>query len=48
MPIVGNVPDVLEELMKQLEAIGTKPDAAVAQWWETIADWRGRNCPELS
>jgi acetolactate synthase-1/2/3 large subunit len=44
VPIVGNVPDVLEELMKQLEAIGTKPDAAVAQWWETIADWRGRNC----
>ena len=44
VPIVGNVPDVLEELMKQLEAIGTKPDAAVAQWWETITDWRGRNC----
>lgn len=42
VPIVGNVPDVLEDLMKQLEAIGGKPDAAVAQWWETIAGWRAR------
>ena len=42
VPIVGNVPDVLDDLIKQLEAIGGKPDAAVAQWWETIAAWRAR------
>ncbi len=45
VPIVGNVPDVLEELIKQLEAAEAKPDEkALAAWWKKIEEWRGRNC----
>jgi acetolactate synthase-1/2/3 large subunit len=45
VPIVGNVPDVLDELLKQLEAVEAKPDAkSLAAWWKDIEGWRGRNC----
>ncbi|HEX8987755.1 MAG TPA: acetolactate synthase 3 catalytic subunit [Rhodocyclaceae bacterium] len=45
VPIVGNVPDVLEELLKQFEAAEAKPDAKqLAAWWKEIDGWRGRNC----
>ncbi|MDD5250019.1 MAG: acetolactate synthase 3 catalytic subunit [Rhodocyclaceae bacterium] len=44
VPIVGNVPDVLDELIKQLEAAEAKPDAkSLAAWWKEIDGWRGRN-----
>ncbi len=43
VPIVGNVPDVLDELIKQLEATDAKPDAkALAAWWKEIDGWRAR------
>jgi len=42
VPIVGNVPDVLDEMMKLLE--GTKIDAKqTADWWKQIEEWRGKN-----
>ena len=45
MPIVGNVPDVLDEMLKQLEAAEAKADAkSLAAWWKEIEEWRGRNC----
>ncbi len=45
VPIVGNVPDVLDELIKQLEAAEAKPDEkALAAWWKEIEGWRGKNC----
>ncbi len=45
VPIVGDVAEVLEELMKQFEAAETAPDAkALAAWWQQIAEWRGKNC----
>ncbi len=45
VPIVGNVPDVLDEIVKQLEAAEAKPDAkSLAAWWKDIEEWRGRNC----
>jgi acetolactate synthase-1/2/3 large subunit len=45
VPIVGNVPDVLDELIKQLEAAEAKPDARqLAGWWKEIDGWRDRNC----
>jgi acetolactate synthase-1/2/3 large subunit len=35
VPIVGNVPDVLEEMLRLLEAGNASPDAAVlAGWWQ--------------
>jgi len=45
VPIVGNVPDVLDEMLKQLEAMDAKPDAkGLAAWWKEIEGWRARNC----
>ncbi|MBI4984946.1 MAG: biosynthetic-type acetolactate synthase large subunit, partial [Rhodocyclales bacterium] len=43
VPIVGNVPDVLDELIKQLEATEAKPDAKqLAVWWKEIDGWRSK------
>jgi len=45
VPIVGNISDVAEEMLKQLQAAETKPDAnALAAWWKQIDEWRGRDC----
>jgi acetolactate synthase-1/2/3 large subunit len=44
VPIVGNVPDVLDEIVKLLEAADGKPDAkGLAAWWKQIDEWRGKN-----
>jgi acetolactate synthase-1/2/3 large subunit len=43
VPIVGNLPDVLDELQKLLEASAGVPDAkALAAWWKQIDEWRGK------
>ena len=43
VPIVGNVPDVLEEMLKLVD--GKKPDPAqTADWWKRIGEWRSKNC----
>jgi acetolactate synthase-1/2/3 large subunit len=45
IPIVGDVKDVLQELIAQLKEAQTKPDAgAISAWWNQINDWRGRDC----
>ncbi|MES2356046.1 MAG: acetolactate synthase 3 catalytic subunit [Pseudomonadota bacterium] len=45
VPIVGNITDVLEELMRHLDAANTKPDqAALKAWWDQIEQWRSRDC----
>jgi len=45
IPIVGNVKDVLVELLSQLEASEAKPNAGNLQaWWKTINEWRGKDC----
>ncbi|MDP2792938.1 MAG: acetolactate synthase 3 catalytic subunit [Sulfurisoma sp.] len=44
VPIVGNLPDVLDEIIKLLEAAAAKPDAkGLASWWKQIDEWRGKN-----
>src|SRR6266849_7651631 len=40
VPIVGNIPDVLEELLKLLR--GTRPD--IKAWWKQIEEWRAKDC----
>ncbi len=42
VPIVGNVPDVLEDMVKLIEAAGAKPD--ISAWWDEIGGWRDRQC----
>ena len=45
IPIVGDVKDVLTELIAMIRESDLKPDAAaLAQWWETIEGWRKRDC----
>lgn len=48
IPIVGNVRDVLQELLSQLdaaEANAQRPDpTALASWWKQINEWRGKEC----
>jgi acetolactate synthase-1/2/3 large subunit len=42
VPIVGNVPDVLEEMLKLLDSFKPNP-AQIADWWSRIAEWQGKN-----
>ncbi len=45
VPIVGDVKDVLQELIAQLKEAQARPDAtALAGWWGQIDDWRKREC----
>jgi acetolactate synthase-1/2/3 large subunit len=45
IPIVGDVKDVLVELIAQLKEAKALPDkAALNAWWSQINDWRKRDC----
>ena len=45
IPIVGNVKDVLIEVLSQIDASETKPNTkALDAWWKQIAEWRSREC----
>ncbi|HWH74627.1 MAG TPA: acetolactate synthase 3 catalytic subunit [Methylibium sp.] len=45
IPIVGDVKDVLQELITQIQEAQAKPDSvALSSWWKQIAEWRGREC----
>ena len=45
IPIVGDVKDVLSEMIAMIKESTLKPDAdALASWWETIENWRNSQC----
>ena len=45
IPIVGDVKDVLQELITQVRDAQSRPDAAqLSAWWSQINDWRKRDC----
>ena len=45
VPIVGNIPDVLDDLLAQLKPVAGERDAAALDaWWQQIETWRARNC----
>ena len=45
VPIVGNVKDVLAEMIKLIQASKEKPDQpALKTWWTQIELWRARDC----
>ncbi|HRL98392.1 MAG TPA: acetolactate synthase 3 catalytic subunit [Acidovorax sp.] len=49
IPIVGDVKDVLTELISMIRESSTRPDAgALATWWDTIEGWRKRDCLKYS
>src|SRR5512145_2078374 len=41
VPIVGNIPDVLDDLLKLLR--NSKPKD-LAPWWKQIGEWRAKDC----
>jgi acetolactate synthase-1/2/3 large subunit len=51
VPIVGNVKDVLIELMSQYQvaAAETRPNTdALAKWWQQVDVWRGKECMKFA
>lgn len=45
IPIVGDVKDVLTEMIAMVKESGHKPDPqALGGWWEAIEGWRKRDC----
>jgi acetolactate synthase-1/2/3 large subunit len=45
IPIVGDVKDVLSELIAQIREAQTRPDKQVlSAWWSQINEWRKRDC----
>jgi acetolactate synthase-1/2/3 large subunit len=45
IPIVGEVADVLNDLIKALDATEQKPNASALQkWWQQIDEWREQDC----
>jgi len=45
IPIVGDVKEVLTEMIGMLRELPAKPEPqALAAWWETIEAWRSRDC----
>ena len=45
IPIVGDVKDVLSEMIGMVKESSLRPDAqALNEWWQTIEAWRQRDC----
>jgi acetolactate synthase-1/2/3 large subunit len=45
VPIVGYVSDVLDEMLRLLEATNDRPDpASLKSWWTQIKEWQRKNC----
>ena len=45
VPIVGNIADVLDEMIKLLEANPARPEPeALGIWWNQVEEWRRRDC----
>ncbi len=45
VPIVGDVKNVLAEMIELLDADEKRPNATTLKaWWKQIDDWRGKNC----
>lgn len=45
VPIVGNVKDVLQDMLAQLDTLPAPSNAeALKAWWKQINDWRAINC----
>ncbi|MCC4119111.1 acetolactate synthase 3 large subunit, partial [Aromatoleum toluclasticum] len=45
VPIVGDIKDVLEEMIRQLEANAARPNPdTLGSWWKQVDEWRSREC----
>ena len=51
VPIVGNVKDVLDDLIAQYEVASAESRSnadALARWWQQVETWRGKKCLEYA
>ena len=45
VPIVGDIKEVLTEMLTMLKESPARPDAhAMSSWWNSVNEWRGRDC----
>ena len=44
IPVVGNVKDVLDQLIRQLESGSLPTQKNTAEWWTRLEEWRARQC----
>ena len=45
IPIVGQVAQVLDNILKAMDATDQKPNAgALQKWWQQIEEWRAQDC----
>jgi acetolactate synthase I/II/III large subunit len=45
IPIVGDVCEVLDEMIRQIESSQARPDPdALGNWWKQVEEWRRRDC----
>lgn len=45
VPIVGDVREVLRDMLAQFDELGAKPDEAeLTAWWKQINQWRKKDC----
>ncbi|MBL8446701.1 MAG: acetolactate synthase 3 catalytic subunit [Zoogloeaceae bacterium] len=45
VPIVGNIIDVLDEMIRAVEASTRRPEEdTLATWWKQVEEWRRRDC----
>jgi acetolactate synthase-1/2/3 large subunit len=45
VPIVGDVADVLQDMLAQIDAVGlSKSSQDISAWWKQIEEWRSRDC----
>jgi acetolactate synthase-1/2/3 large subunit len=45
VPIVGNIPDVLDDLIKLIGSSAEKiSQESISPWWKQIAEWRAKDC----
>lgn len=47
VPIVGNVPEVLDEMLKLLEGAKPTNGEALDEWWKSIEEWRAKDCLKI-
>ncbi|MEE2699085.1 MAG: acetolactate synthase 3 large subunit [Pseudomonadota bacterium] len=49
LPIIGDVANVLEEMLKNWKSSNTKPNQkALKTWWKQIDEWRAQDCLKFS
>ncbi len=45
VPIVGDVREVLDEMIRQIESSSARPEPeSLATWWKQVDEWRRRDC----